>query len=90
MDSVSLRFVEDFIPLHYDALYERKKLTMQTMDFLLCTAKFVATRKYVNLHIYTSLLSEFLVTDPETRVRFPALPEKKVVGPERGPLSEYN
>jgi hypothetical protein len=26
-------------------------------------------------------------TDPETRVRFPALPEKKVVVLERGPLS---
>jgi hypothetical protein len=26
-------------------------------------------------------------TDPEARVRFPALPEKKVVGMERGPLS---
>jgi hypothetical protein len=31
--------------------------------------------------------SEFLATDPEDRVRFPALPEKKVVGLERGPLS---
>jgi hypothetical protein len=31
--------------------------------------------------------SEFLVTDPEVRGRFPALPEKKVVGLERGPLS---
>jgi hypothetical protein len=28
-----------------------------------------------------------LATDPEARVRFPALPEKKVVGLERGPLS---
>jgi hypothetical protein len=28
-----------------------------------------------------------LATDPETQVRFPALPEKKVVGLERGPLS---
>jgi hypothetical protein len=26
-------------------------------------------------------------TDPEARVRFPALPKKKVVGLERGPLS---
>jgi hypothetical protein len=25
--------------------------------------------------------------DPEARVRFPALPKKKVVGLERGPLS---
>jgi hypothetical protein len=32
------------------------------------------------------LWSEFLATDPEARVRFPALPEKKV-GLERGPLS---
>jgi hypothetical protein len=31
--------------------------------------------------------SEFLATDPGTRVRFPALPEKKVVGLERVPLS---
>jgi hypothetical protein len=32
--------------------------------------------------------SEFLATDPEARVRFPALPEKKnVVGLERGALS---
>jgi hypothetical protein len=31
--------------------------------------------------------SEFLATDPEARVRFPALPEKKVVGLERSPLS---
>jgi hypothetical protein len=30
--------------------------------------------------------SEFLATDPEVRVRFPALPDE-VVGPERGPLS---
>jgi hypothetical protein len=28
-----------------------------------------------------------LATDPEARVRFPALPEKKVVGLEWGPLS---
>jgi hypothetical protein len=32
--------------------------------------------------------SECLATDPEARVRFPALPDqKKVVGLERGPLS---
>jgi hypothetical protein len=31
--------------------------------------------------------SEFLATDPEARVRFPALPEKQVVGLERVPLS---
>jgi hypothetical protein len=31
--------------------------------------------------------SEFLATDPEARVRFPALSDKKVVGLERGPLS---
>jgi hypothetical protein len=31
--------------------------------------------------------SEFLVTDPEAWVRFPALPKKKVVSLERGPLS---
>jgi hypothetical protein len=31
--------------------------------------------------------SELLATDPEARVQFPALPEKKIVGLERGPLS---
>jgi hypothetical protein len=31
--------------------------------------------------------SEFSATDPEARVRFPALLEKKVLGLERGPLS---
>jgi hypothetical protein len=30
---------------------------------------------------------EFLATDPEAQVLFPALPKKKVVGLERGPLS---
>jgi ABC-type arginine transport system ATPase subunit len=30
---------------------------------------------------------DYLATDPEARVRFPALPEKKVLGLERGPLS---
>jgi hypothetical protein len=33
------------------------------------------------------LWSEFLATYPEALVRFPALPEKKVVSLERGPLS---
>jgi hypothetical protein len=28
-----------------------------------------------------------MATDPEARVRFPALPEKKVMGLERSPLS---
>jgi restriction endonuclease S subunit len=28
-----------------------------------------------------------LATDPEARIRFPALPEKNIVGLERGPLS---
>jgi hypothetical protein len=31
--------------------------------------------------------SEFLATESEARVRFPVLPEKKVVGLERGSLS---
>jgi hypothetical protein len=31
--------------------------------------------------------AEFFATDPEARVRFPALPEKKVAGLERGSLS---
>jgi hypothetical protein len=39
------------------------------------------------LDTYIIPTSEFLATDPEARVLFPALPEKKVVGLERGPLS---
>jgi hypothetical protein len=31
--------------------------------------------------------SELLATDPEVWVRFPAIPEKKLVGLERGSLS---
>jgi hypothetical protein len=38
---------------------------------------------YFVLHMSCYLLA----TDPEARVRFPALPEKKVVGLERGPLT---
>jgi hypothetical protein len=34
-----------------------------------------------------SKMTELLATVLEARVRFPALPEKKVVGLERGPLS---
>jgi hypothetical protein len=33
------------------------------------------------------LVVKFLATDPEDRVRFPALPKKNVVGLERGSLS---
>jgi hypothetical protein len=39
------------------------------------------------LDAYRKQWSEFLATDPEARVRFSALPEKKVVCLERGPLS---
>jgi hypothetical protein len=46
---------------------------------------------YIYIYIYARAASvvqwsEFLVTDPEARVRFLALPEKKVVGLERGPI----
>jgi hypothetical protein len=36
---------------------------------------------------YSYLLHVILTVDPEARVRFPALPEKKIVGLEQGPLS---
>jgi hypothetical protein len=48
-------------------------------------------RDFMLLRLYVlwdgTLCSGFLATDPEGRVRFPALSEKKVVGLERGPLS---
>jgi hypothetical protein len=34
-----------------------------------------------------NILAQFLATDLEARVRIPALPEERVVGLERGPLS---
>jgi hypothetical protein len=37
--------------------------------------------------LWSSGLVEFLATDPEARVRFPAVPKKKVEGLERGSLS---
>jgi hypothetical protein len=39
------------------------------------------------LNLYMLCRRKFLATDPEARCRFPALPEKKVVGLERGSLS---
>jgi hypothetical protein len=38
-------------------------------------------------YLTTFINCEFLATDPEARVRYAALPEKKVVGLEWGPLS---
>jgi hypothetical protein len=35
---------------------------------------------------FCGLVVRVPATDPEARVRFPALPEKKIVGLERGPL----
>jgi hypothetical protein len=39
------------------------------------------------LTLFMHLWSEFLATDLEAWVRFPALPKKKEVGLERGPLN---
>jgi hypothetical protein len=33
------------------------------------------------------IIIKVMATDPEARFRLPALPEKKIVGLERGPLS---
>jgi hypothetical protein len=41
---------------------------------------------FVKREAIATLWLEFLATDPEARVRFPALPERKVVGLERGTL----
>jgi hypothetical protein len=43
--------------------------------------------KYNTMQFFLMKFNMFLDTDPEARVRFPALPEKNVVGLERGPLS---
>jgi hypothetical protein len=43
-------------------------------------------RNIFSVPIFISV-PEFLATDSESRVRFPPLPEKKVVGLERGSLS---
>jgi hypothetical protein len=39
------------------------------------------------LALLTLAYGEYAATDPEARVRFSALPGKKIVGLERGPLS---
>jgi hypothetical protein len=44
-------------------------------------------RQIVYIYVCVYLWSEFLATDTEIRVRFPALREKKVVGLEWGPRS---
>jgi hypothetical protein len=48
--------------------------------------------KFMLLGIYEVWWSEFLATDPEARVRFPALPEKKSSGSGTGFTKprEYN
>jgi hypothetical protein len=46
--------------------------------YMLCRRKYTASVVY---------WSEFLATDPEARVRVPALPQEKVMVLERGPLS---
>jgi hypothetical protein len=46
---------------------------------------FLIRKQKVNIRF--ALIPYFLATDPEARVRFPALPEKKAMGLERGPLS---
>jgi hypothetical protein len=38
-----------------------------------------------NINLFEVFTSNVLAKDPEARVRFLALPEKKVVGLERGP-----
>jgi hypothetical protein len=43
--------------------------------------------RYIRLTASAVYWSEFMATDPEARVRFPALSGKKVVGLERGPIS---
>jgi hypothetical protein len=40
-----------------------------------------------SIKLYVTDLQKLLATGPEARVRFPALPEKKIVGLERAPLS---
>jgi hypothetical protein len=44
-------------------------------------------RRYLKIDINIVIIFIIIITDPEARVRFPALPDKKVVGLEQGPLS---
>jgi hypothetical protein len=48
---------------------------------------YITSMKAVRDRRYGLVVRVFFTTDPEARVRLPALPEKKVVGLERGPLS---
>jgi hypothetical protein len=63
-----------------------------TCGITLYSLKDVTVQFLLRLSTISSRLcrGEFLATDSEARVRFPALPEKKVVGLERGPPSLVN
>jgi hypothetical protein len=58
---------------------------LQLQDAQFCTV--ISSNVIIYLGETVVQWSEFLATDPEARVRFPALPEKKKWGLERGPLS---
>jgi hypothetical protein len=49
--------------------------------------KFIFYIMYSTVRYKSASVVQFLATDSEARIRFPALPEKKVVGLEWGPVS---
>jgi hypothetical protein len=53
---------------------------LSTLASTFITAKLIIIFYCNNLTASEVYWSEFLATDPEARVRFPALPKKKVVG----------
>jgi hypothetical protein len=59
--------------------------TMMFIIVILISSIFILS--WQPLTAFVVYWSELLATDPEARVRFPELPEKKVMGLERNPLS---
>jgi hypothetical protein len=85
-----------FIKMHLMQTYQINEIRCNKTDVDSYFQKYITLRKTESsllwrwCNIVTASVvkwSGFLTTEPEARVRFPALPEKKVVGLERGPLS---
>jgi hypothetical protein len=76
VDSLRKHYVGNLV-LAYSVRVISNILTLITVQFC---------KEILGIGRLCGLVPEFLATDPEAWVRFPALPKKKVVGLERGPL----
>jgi hypothetical protein len=73
-------FIYSFIVAFLRYNFGSKRQKPQTQISAIKHAEIITQRTITFRYVH----SEFLATDPEARVRFPALPEKKAVGLKRG------